>query len=45
MAAEGAKHGLKHAATEHPVGPAKNFLLQFVKEPERTEGAEPEGML
>ena len=32
MAAEAAKHGLRHAATEHPVGPAKNFLLQFVKE-------------
>jgi hypothetical protein len=34
MAAEAARHGLRHAATEHPVGPAKNFLLQFVKEVE-----------
>jgi hypothetical protein len=32
MAAEGAKHGLRHIATEHPVGPAKNYLLQFVKD-------------
>lgn len=32
MTAEGAKHGLRLAATEHPVGPAKNFVLQFVKE-------------
>eukprot|EP01051_Picozoa_sp_SAG22_P003274 SAG22_NODE_157_length_16986_cov_17.230177_10_plen_254_part_00 len=32
MAAEGLKHALRHVATEHPVGPAKNYLLQFVKE-------------
>ena len=32
MAAEGARHGLRHAASEHPVGPAKNFMLHFVKE-------------
>ena len=32
MAAEAAKQGFRHAATEHPVGPAKNYLLQFVKE-------------
>ena len=32
MASEGAKHGLRLVATEHPVGPAKNFVLQFIKE-------------
>ena len=32
MAAEAAKHGMRLATTEHPIGPAKNFLLQFVKE-------------
>jgi hypothetical protein len=37
MAAEGAKHGLLHVATEHPVGPAQNYLLQFVKGSAETE--------
>jgi len=40
MVAEGAKHGLRHVATEHPVGPAKNYLLQFVKGPQPVTAAE-----
>lgn len=42
MVAEGAKHGLRHVATEHPVGPAKNYLLQFVKDPSTQLRLEPE---
>ena len=38
MAAEATKHGLRHVGTEHPVGPAKNFLLHFVKE-QKSPGA------
>ena len=42
MVAEGAKHGLQHVATEHPVGPAKNYLLQFRKDSQPEPEAEPE---
>ncbi len=31
MAAEAAKHKLEHVATKASIGPAKNFILQFVK--------------
>ena len=29
---EAARHGLRRTSTEYPVGPAKNFLLQYVKQ-------------
>ena len=45
MVAEGAKHGLQHVATEHPVGPAKNYLLQFRKDSQPEPEAEPEAEL
>ena len=32
MKAEAARHGLGLVATKHPVGPARNFILQFIKE-------------